>query len=224
MLTDKEIDTIIQTGAARDADGDLSGVGLYKFARAIEQAATAPLLARITELEVKLAEGALAVRWSPGSAYWSNELRRIFGPEAREGIDTLEARLRKAQDAAEAKLAEKGTLLRQALDALEDYAKHLENADAVGGSTLQAVVSLPWRIDQDNDKGLCVVDAREEIVYVEDWGGIPDEMSSGMREQIIEQARANARFMVAASVANAPLEPTAGNEGTEDTNDERNHD
>lgn len=76
-----------------------------------------------------------------------------------------------------------------------------ENADAVGGSTLQAVVSLPWRIDQDNDKGLCVVDARGEIVYVEDWGGIPDEMSSGMREQIIEQARANARFMVAASVA-----------------------
>lgn len=69
------------------------------------------------------------------------------------------------------------------------------------GPTLQAVVSLPWRIDQDNDKGLCVVDARGEIVYVEDWGGIPDEMSSGMREQIIEQARANARFMVAASVA-----------------------
>jgi hypothetical protein len=84
-----------------------------------------------------------------------------------------------------------------------DSAKHLENADAVGGSTLQAVVSLPWRIDQDNDKGLCVVDARGEIVYVEDWGGIPDEMSSGMREQIIEQARANARFMVAASVANS---------------------
>lgn len=74
-----------------------------------------------------------------------------------------------------------------------------EVREAVGGSTLQAVVSLPWRIDQDNDKGLCVVDARGEIVYVEDWGGIPDEMSSGMREQIIEQARANARFMVAAS-------------------------
>lgn len=47
-------------------------------------------------------------------------------------------------------------------------------------------------------------------MYVEDWGGIPDEMSSGMREQIIEQARANARFMVAASVAwlaNAPHKP-----------------
>jgi hypothetical protein len=75
-----------------------------------------------------------------------------------------------------------------------------ENRHAVSGSA-QAAVSLPWRIDQDNDKGLLVVDARGEIVYVEDWGGIPDEMSSGTREHIIEQARANARFMVAASMA-----------------------
>lgn len=68
---------------------------------------------------------------------------------------------------------------------------------------VDALVSLPWRIDQDNDKGLCVMDARGEIVYVEDWGSIPDEMTASMREQIIEQARANARFMVAASAASA---------------------
>jgi hypothetical protein len=133
MLTDKEIDTIIQTGAARDADGDLSGVGLYKFARAVEQSVTAPLLARITELEVKLAEGAQAVRWAPSSAYWSNELRLIFGPKAREGIDTLEARLRKAQDAAEAKLAEKDTLLRQALEALEGFVSITHVSQGVAG-------------------------------------------------------------------------------------------
>lgn len=66
---------------------------------------------------------------------------------------------------------------------------------------VDALVSLPWRIDQDNHTGLCVMDSRGEIVYVEDWGGIPDEMTSSMREQIIEQARANARFMVAASAA-----------------------
>lgn len=134
-----------------------------------------------------------------------NEARKETGEQARlNGMGAeREARLMAENAELKAKLAEKDTLLRQAIEALEDYAKHLENADAVGGSTLQAVVSLPWRIDQDNDKGLCVVDARGEIVYVEDWGGIPDEMSSGMREQIIEQARANARFMVAASVANA---------------------
>lgn len=60
-------------------------------------------------------------------------------------------------------------------------------------------VNLPWRIDQDNDKGLCVMDSCGEIVYVEDWGGIPDEMTGSLRERIIMQARANAFFMVVAS-------------------------
>lgn len=58
---------------------------------------------------------------------------------------------------------------------------------------------LPWALDQDNAQGLRVVDARGETVYEEDWGGIPDEMSSATREAIVTRARANARFMVQAS-------------------------
>ncbi len=38
--------------------------------------------------------GKQAVRWAPSSAYWSAELTRLFGPDAREGINVLEARLR----------------------------------------------------------------------------------------------------------------------------------
>ena len=40
-----------------------------------------------------------AVRWAPSSAYWSQRLREFFGPDAREGIDALERRLAKAQQA-----------------------------------------------------------------------------------------------------------------------------
>lgn len=38
--------------------------------------------------------GGQAVRWAPFSAHWSAELVRLFGPDAREGINELEARLR----------------------------------------------------------------------------------------------------------------------------------
>jgi hypothetical protein len=123
MITDEELYGLMR---GNRYPGTLQGV--RNFARAIEQAATAPLLERIEELEDKLAEGAQAVRWAPSSAYWSNELRLIFGPEAREGIDTLEARLRKAQDAAEAKLAEQDALLQQERKPLvrADYENHSE--------------------------------------------------------------------------------------------------
>ena len=41
--------------------------------------------------------GAAAVRFAPSSAHWSNELRRLFGSDARDGIDRLEERLRAAE-------------------------------------------------------------------------------------------------------------------------------
>lgn len=46
-----------------------------------------------------------AVRWAPSSAYWSQRLREFFGPDAREGIDALERRLAKAQQAEPASVA-----------------------------------------------------------------------------------------------------------------------
>lgn len=53
----------------------------------------AALLDRLDDFEKN---GAQAVRWAPSSAHWSNELRRLFGPSARDGIESLEAKFRDA--------------------------------------------------------------------------------------------------------------------------------
>lgn len=53
--------------------------------------------ALLAERDDVLENGDQAVRWAPSSAYWSNELKRLFGEDAREGIDALEAQLRAAQ-------------------------------------------------------------------------------------------------------------------------------
>ena len=80
------------------------------------------------EVERLRTDGASAVRWAPGSAYWSDVLRDLFGPDARKGIDVLERRwqaeLERADKLAEAlrELEEREqrdeALLRQALEAL----------------------------------------------------------------------------------------------------------
>ena len=44
------------------------------------------------EVERLRTDGASAIRWAPESAYWSSVLRDLFGPDARKGIDALEAR------------------------------------------------------------------------------------------------------------------------------------
>lgn len=74
------------------------------------------------------------------------------------------------------------------------FEQEMEMDDFVGLTS-----AFPWRLDQDNAAGLCVMDARGEIVYCEDWSNFPDEMGSGTREAIIMRARANARYMVACS-------------------------
>lgn len=55
------------------------------------------IVAQAAEIEALRAEvedyrktGAIAVRCAPFSAYWSGELRRLFGDYACEGIDSLE--------------------------------------------------------------------------------------------------------------------------------------
>lgn len=58
---------------------------------------------------------------------------------------------------------------------------------------------MPWVLDQCNEKGVCVKDSRGEDLYFEDFGGIPDEMSSGQRERIIERAKLFAQWLVAFS-------------------------
>lgn len=61
------------------------------------------------EVERLRTDGASAVRWAPGSAYWSEVLEELFGPDARKGIDVLEARWRKELERADTAVA----LLRQ---------------------------------------------------------------------------------------------------------------
>lgn len=53
--------------------------------------------ARRVTLEDYKTNGAMAVRYAPSSAHWSSELRRLFGKDAREGIERLEERLRAAE-------------------------------------------------------------------------------------------------------------------------------
>ena len=57
------------------------------------------------EVEDYRTNGAAAVRFAPSSAYWSNELRRLFGDDARTGIEVLENRHRQELARAE-RLAE----------------------------------------------------------------------------------------------------------------------
>lgn len=66
------------------------------------------------EVERLRTDGAAAVRWAPGSAYWSDVLVELFGPDARVGIDVLEVRWRKALERADTAEA----LLRQVLEVL----------------------------------------------------------------------------------------------------------
>ena len=58
---------------------------------------------------------------------------------------------------------------------------------------------MPWVLSQCNDKGVCVKDSRGEDLFVEDFGGIPDEMSSAQREHVIERAKLFAQWLVAFS-------------------------
>src|SRR5690606_37802793 len=76
------------------------------------------------EVERLRDEGAWAVRWAPGSAYWSAVLEELFGPGARIGIDVLETRWRKELERAE-KLEE---ALRLAEEHISDLTPEWYNA------------------------------------------------------------------------------------------------
>lgn len=59
-------------------------------------------------------------------------------------------------------------------------------------------VYRPWRIDQDNDKGIVVMDDIGNVVHACDYGDIPEERGPAFYEQIVSQERANAHAMVEA--------------------------
>lgn len=63
---------------------------------------------------------------------------------------------------------------------------------------LIAVCPMPYTLDQDNYRGVCVKDARGNIVYVEnyDW---PEEFTSNQIESEVARARALAHYLIATS-------------------------
>ena len=81
------------------------------------------------EVERLRTDGASAVRWAPGSAYWSEVLVELFGPDARKGIDALETRWRKELERAE-RLAEVLSKI------LENEASDWKAAEEFGGYVL----------------------------------------------------------------------------------------
>lgn len=109
----------------------------------------AALLDELERLRFQISEfredGSAAVRFAPSSAHWSNELRRLFGEDARQGIDSLEARLRKAESALESKEAEVARL-RQALAelvVLEADGRHASESSIECWERARAALSGP---------------------------------------------------------------------------------
>lgn len=105
------------------------------------------------EVERLRTDGASAVRWAPGSAYWSKVLVELFGPDARKGIDASEARWQAALERAD-KLAEAlegreqrdEALLRQALEALEALDVYREYDPEGGGVADKVAAALRERL------------------------------------------------------------------------------
>lgn len=82
-------------------------------ARLIAACDPSTIHALLAERDDLLENGNQAIRWAPSSANWSNELKRLFGDDARLGIDALESQLRNAQAKRDA--------LRDALETIAAY-------------------------------------------------------------------------------------------------------
>lgn len=86
--------------------------------------------ALLAERDDLLENGKQAIRWAPSSAHWSNELKRLFGDDARLGIDALESQLRNAQAERDA--------LREALIAAIECGMVPKSSVADGGASAHA--------------------------------------------------------------------------------------
>lgn len=61
---------------------------------------------------------------------------------------------------------------------------------------LKKVAPFPWYIDQCNAGGVCVKDNHGDTIFYEDFGTIPDEMTSNQADDIRERAITLAQFLV----------------------------
>ena len=64
---------------------------------------------------------------------------------------------------------------------------------------LKRVAPMPWYMEQNNNEGVCVKDNRGNDVFYDDFGTIPDELSTEASTQIREKSRTLAQFLVALS-------------------------
>lgn len=89
----------IPQGARLVVEHDQFSSSSHPVGRLCHEAAAALKAALAQQEEPVTEDMKSAVRWAPSSAYWSQRLRELFGPDAREGIDALERRLAEAQQA-----------------------------------------------------------------------------------------------------------------------------
>lgn len=114
------------------------------YARACVAHATAAKDAEIEALRAEVKDyrtnGAAAVRFAPSSAHWSEDLRRLFGDDARTGIEVLESRHRQELARAE-RLAEALRIAEAALADIGDADR--EPGDDLAWCERRAAQALP---------------------------------------------------------------------------------
>ena len=96
MTADVELLEILRDIAAgrRNSAGDYWSRDYCDKAAAKIEALQMEIEALRAEVKDYRTNGAAAVRFAPSSAHWSEELRRLFGDDARTGIEVLESRHR----------------------------------------------------------------------------------------------------------------------------------
>lgn len=134
MTADVELLEILRDIAAgrRNSAGDYWSRDYCDKAAAKIEALQMEIEALRAEVKDYRTNGAAAVRFAPSSAHWSKELRRLFGDDARTGIEVLENRHRQELARAE-RLAE----------ALRDAAVVLDVAGLPGNAKHFRAALLP---------------------------------------------------------------------------------
>lgn len=94
---------------------------------------------RIAELEAERDNIAWAVRFAPTSAHWSEMLKELLGPDAREGIDFLDHQLIEARTRIEALEAERDRL-REELETLARLGNGERYGNSVGNMIARAAL------------------------------------------------------------------------------------
>lgn len=64
---------------------------------------------------------------------------------------------------------------------------------------LRSIAPMPWIMEQNNDSGIVIKDNHGKIIHDVDFGGIPDEWPSHLREEEVARQRALAHYLIVMS-------------------------